>query len=214
MTTTRRREAPDQIGLDAFRAVKEFGLCNLSQLPNDRNVIMRPLITSAIVIMALGRLHPVCAAPCDHFMHFQQIEDGLASADEETRMTAQTCGLASPDRFARGLIVQKLISGSRIDFVISNVAGDEKAASLAATIEPIAATAVTWSEDKKHFTTWSRAVEGSLIADVLVIVASADFGKVHHLCQARMVLAPDQSKLIGPLVCPGVATGLTLQVDL
>ena len=168
----------------------------------------------------MGLSHRALAAPgdCDRLQTQQQIDDGLSSTDPETRTRAQSCGLASPDRYARGLVIQKLLSGERLDFVIGNAPGDARSAEIVATFEPVYATRVKWTEDRKHFTGWSgngNQIAGSMVGDIINVVFTQV--RTTHLmsgCQARLSLNGAHDAMAGPLVCAQIPGRFTVQIDL
>ena len=183
-------------------------------------VRLRALL-AALTLSSLVSLstHSYGAPNCDNMQTPSELEDGFASTDANTRDRAQACGLLSPDRFVRAVVIKYMIGGMpRIDFSISNNAGDKTAAEITGGISPIEADNIKWSNDRKTFDS-NNGIHGTLIGDSVtltidqVVSTNKEGAPRGYRCRASMKLNDKRDAIEGPLICPGLPSGLRLSID-
>lgn len=178
----------------------------------------RTVLLVTVMIAASGAAnHSVAADECDGLKTPMSIMEGLGSTNPMVRARAESCGLASPDRTTRGLVIQKRLSGGNVfNISVENISGDAKGEEFLSMLPAFSARGVKWSADGRQFSGdggyGSGTVQGTILGETLTISFTRvpiqrdpnRSGTIDSSCEASLSLTEKRDSLSGLLRCTGI----------
>jgi hypothetical protein len=164
------------------------------------------------------------AGNCDNLQTAQDVFDALGSKNPATVLKAQSCGLTSPDKAARGLVIVNFFKNAKsLNLVVDSPTGDKAAADFLPNLPNFTVYNLTWATDNHSFSGGSPTgggITGTLIEDRMTITYGAlplpnDKGQLTNVA-CTVMLAPNEkgTALEGPLRCGGHALRFIAQVGM